>query len=66
MDDVLFVVALVLLVLGLGIKIYGMVQLANKNLSEAERMARYKKTLPISYILLLPTVVIVIYLLVTK
>lgn len=66
MDDVLFVIAVVLLAVGLGIKLYGMAQLANKKLPEAERMARYKKTVPVSYLLLLPTIAIVIYLLVTK
>lgn len=66
MKDVLFVIAVILLAVGLGIKLYGMAQLANKKLLEAERMARYKKTVPVSYLLLLPTVAIVIYLLVTK
>ena len=49
MKDVLFVIAVILLAVGLGIKLYGMAQLANKKLPEAERMARYKKTVPVSY-----------------
>lgn len=66
MNDALFIIAVVLLAAGLGIKFYGMAQLANKKFSEAERMARYKKTVPLSYLLLLPTVAIIVYMLVTK
>lgn len=66
MNDALFIIAVVLLAAGLGIKFYGMAQLANKKFPEAERMARYKKTVPLSYLLLLPTVAIIVYMLVTK
>lgn len=66
MNDALFIIAVVLLAAGLGIKFYGMAQLVNKKLPEAERMARYKKTVPLSYLLLLPTVAIIVYMLVTK
>lgn len=66
MDNILLVIAIVLLVCGLIVKGYGMAQLANKKLSEAERMARYKKTIPVSYAMLLPTILIVAYLVVTK
>ena len=66
MNDVLFIIAIILLVVGLGIKIYGMAQLANKKLPEEERMRRYKKIAPISYILLLPTIIIVVVLIVIK
>ena len=66
MNDALFIIAVILLAAGLGVKFYGMAQLANKKLPEAERMARYKKTVPLSYLLLLPTVAIIVYMLVTK
>lgn len=66
MNDVLFIVAAVLLATGLGVKLYGMAQLANKKLPEEERMARYKKTVPLSYLLLVPTIGIIVFLIVTK
>ena len=66
MKTILLVLAVVLLAVGLVVKGYGMMQLANKKLSEEERMARYKKTMPLFYALLLPAIVIVAYLLVTK
>ncbi len=66
MNDVLFIVAAVLLAVGLGIKLYGMAQLANKKLPEAERMARYKKTVPVTYLLLVPTILIIVFLIATK
>lgn len=64
MDTVLLIVAIILMIAGLGVRFYGMAQLANKKLSDEERMNRYKKIVPISYLLLLPTIAIVVYLLV--
>ena len=66
MDTGLFVLAIVLMVAGLGVRFYGMAQLANKKLTDEERMERYKKIIPISYLLLIPTIVIVVYLFVIK
>lgn len=66
MEKTLLIIAAVLLVLSLIVKGYGMVQLANKKLPQEERMARYKKTMPLTYLLLTPTIIIVAYLLVTK
>lgn len=66
MEKILLIIAAVLLVLSLIVKGYGMAQLANKNLPQEERMARYKKTMPFTYLLLIPTIIIVAYLLVTK
>ena len=65
-QQLLFYLAVLLLTIGIAIKIYGMACLANKKWPEAERLARYKKTIPVSYALLLPTIAIIIYLIVTK
>lgn len=65
-NTILLIVALVLLVASLVVKGYGMVQLANKNLPQEERMARYKKTMPLTYLMLAPVVVIVLYLVLNK
>lgn len=66
MKTALLIIAIVLLVVSLIVKGYGMVQLANKKLTPEERMARYKKTMLPTYMMLAPTILIVIYLLMTK
>lgn len=66
MQHLLFYLAVLLLAVGIGIKCYGMFCLANKKMPESERLMRYKKTIPITYALLLPTIAIIIYLIVTK
>lgn len=65
-NSTLLIIALILLVVSLGVKGYGMAQLANKKLSQEERMARYKKTMPLTYLLLAPVVIIVVYLVMNK
>ena len=66
MKMILLVIAIVLLLASLLIKAYGMLQLSNKDLHQAERMARYKKTMPVTYAMLAPVVIIVLYLVLTK
>lgn len=66
MDHLLFAVAVALLVLSFGIRMYGMVQLADKKLTEEERLSRYKKVLPYHYVMLLPAALIIIYLILTR
>lgn len=48
-NTILLIVAIVLLAASLLVKGYGMMQLANKDLPQEERMARYKKTMPLTY-----------------
>ena len=50
-NTILLIVAIVLLAASLLVKGYGMMQLANKDLPQEERMARYKKTMPLTYLL---------------
>lgn len=45
-NTILLIVAIVLLAASLLVKGYGMMQLANKDLPQEERMARYKKPCP--------------------
>ncbi|MDO4280927.1 MAG: hypothetical protein Q4C56_04795 [Peptococcaceae bacterium] len=66
LHTILVAVAVILLAIGLGIKFYGMAILANQKIPAETRMNRYKKTVPLSYGLLLPTIVIIVYLFVTK
>lgn len=66
MKMILLVIAIVLLLASLLIKAYGMMQLSNKDLPQEERMARYKKTMPVTYAMLAPVVIIVLYLVLTK
>lgn len=63
---ILLILAVVLLLASLIVKGYGMLQLANKDLPQAERMARYKKTMPLTYLMLAPVIIIVLYLVLTK
>lgn len=66
LNTILLILAAVLLVASLLVKGYGMMQLANKNLPQEERVARYKKTMPLTYLMLLPVIVIVLYLVLNK
>lgn len=66
MRTILLVIAIVLLLVSLVIKGYGLMQLSNKDLAPEERMARYKKTMPVTYAMLAPVVIIVLYLVFTK
>lgn len=63
---ILLIIAIALLAASLIIKGYGMLQLANKELAQEERMARYKKTMPVTYLMLAPVILIVLYLVLTK
>lgn len=63
---ILLIIAIVLLAASLIIKGYGMLQLVNKELAQEERMARYKKTMPVTYLMLAPVILIVLYLVLTK
>lgn len=65
-NTILLIVAIVLLAASLLVKGYGMMQLANKDLPQEERMARYKKTMPLAYLMLAPVVIIVLYLVLNK
>lgn len=65
-NTILLIVAIVLLAASLLVKGYGMMQLANKDLPQEERMARYKKTMPLTYFMLAPVVIIVLYLVLNK
>ena len=65
-NTILLIVAIVLLAASLLVKGYGMMQLANKDLPQEERMARYKKTMPLTYLMLVPVVIIVLYLVLNK
>lgn len=66
MNQILFVLAAVLLGLSLIVRFYAMAGLTKKDVGEAERIARYKRIVPISYVLLAPAVLIIIYLMVTR
>lgn len=66
LNTILLIVAVVLLLASLLVKGYGMMQLANKKLPQEERMARYKKTMPLTYLMLAPVVIIVLYLVLNK
>ena len=65
-NTILLIVAIVLLAASLLVKGYGMMQLANKDLPQEERMERYKKTMPLTYLMLAPVVIIVLYLVLNK
>lgn len=65
-NTILLIVAIVLLAASLLVKGYGMMQLANKDLPQEERMARYKNTMPLTYLMLAPVVIIVLYLVLNK
>lgn len=65
-NTILLIVAIVLLAASLLVKGYGMMQLANKDLPQEKRMARYKKTMPLTYLMLAPVVIIVLYLVLNK
>ncbi len=65
-NTILLIVAIVLLAASLLVKGYGMMQLANKDLPQEERMTRYKKTMPLTYLMLAPVVIIVLYLVLNK
>lgn len=65
-NTILLIVAIVLLAASLLVKGYGMMQLANKDLPQEERMERYKKTMPPTYLMLAPVVIIVLYLVLNK
>lgn len=65
-NTILLIVAIVLLAASLLVKGYGMMQLANKDLPQEERMSRYKKTMPLTYLMLAPVVIIVLYLVLNK
>ena len=65
-NTILLIVAIVLLAASLLVKGYGMMQLANKDLPQEERMACYKKTMPLTYLMLAPVVIIVLYLVLNK
>lgn len=65
-NTILLIVAIVLLAASLLVKGYGMMQLANKDLPQEERMARYKKTMLLTYLMLAPVVIIVLYLVLNK
>ena len=65
-NTILLIVAIVLLAASLLVKGYGMMQLANKDLPQEERMGRYRKTMPLTYLMLAPVVIIVLYLVLNK
>lgn len=64
--QVLFVLALVFIGVSLAVRLYAMSGLTKKDVAEDARLARYKKIIPISYALLLPAIVIIIWLFVSR
>ena len=66
MNQILLAAAIILLLLSLGVKGYGLFQLCQKDVAQEERLQRYRKTMPLTYLLLAPVVIIVIYLMLNK